>query len=97
VSISQTIDFVHAGELLAQALHARDLTEAEKVAYSAPFPETIFTAGALEFPCLVPITPEHGGVHENLAAWKVLVSNAAISLRRTTFHRTVGQPASTTV
>jgi haloalkane dehalogenase len=72
LSISQTIDFVHAGDLLAQALQARDLTEAEKVAYSAPFPETIFTAGALEFPRLVPITPEHGGVDENLAAWKVL-------------------------
>jgi haloalkane dehalogenase len=68
---SQTVDFTNAGEMLARAVQARELTVAEKAAYSAPFPEAIFTAGALEFPCLVPITPEHGGVSENLAAWRV--------------------------
>jgi len=29
-------------------------------------------AGAREFPTLVPITPEHGGVAENIAAWQIL-------------------------
>jgi haloalkane dehalogenase len=72
LEMSQTIDFTTAGELLAQAVQARQLTDAEKSAYSAPFPEPVFTAGAVEFPCLVPITSEHGGVQENLAAWQVL-------------------------
>lgn len=68
---SQTVDFTGAGEMLARSVQARELTAAEKAAYSAPFPEAVFTAGAPEFPCLVPITPEHGGVKENLAAWRV--------------------------
>ena len=72
LEMSQTTDFTAAGEMMARAVQARELTEAEKAAYSAPFPQPVFTAGALEFPCLVPITPEHGGVRENLAAWRVL-------------------------
>jgi haloalkane dehalogenase len=72
LEMSETVDFTATGELLAQAVQARELTDAEKSAYSAPFPESAFTAGAREFPCLVPITPEHGGVQENLSAWQVL-------------------------
>jgi len=41
-------------------------------AYEAPFPDESFKAGARRFPVLVPITPEHGSVAENKAAWKVL-------------------------
>ncbi|MFW2333941.1 haloalkane dehalogenase [Ilumatobacter sp.] len=74
LQMSQETDFTAAGALMAQAVQARDLTPAEQAAYSAPFPETIHTAGAIEFPCLVPITPEHGGVQENLASWRVLES-----------------------
>ena len=69
---SQLVDFTNTGQMLTRSMQARELTEAEKAAYSAPFPEKIFTAGALEFPCLVPITPDHGGVEENQKAWKVL-------------------------
>ena len=50
----------------------RDLTDGEKAGYDAPFPDESYKEGARQFPTLVPITPEHASVAENLAAWKVL-------------------------
>ena len=50
----------------------RDLSPAEVAAYDAPFPDETYKEGARQFPNLVPITPEHASVAENLAAWKVL-------------------------
>jgi len=52
----------------------RTLSDAEKAAYDAPFPDESYKAGARRFPALVPITPQHGSVAENKAAWKVLES-----------------------
>jgi haloalkane dehalogenase len=51
---------------------ARELEPAEMAAYEAPFPDETFKEGARQFPALVPITPEHGSVAENKAAWTVL-------------------------
>jgi haloalkane dehalogenase len=53
---------------------ARELTPAEIAAYDAPFPDETYKEGARQFPTLVPITPKHASVAENLAAWKVLES-----------------------
>ncbi len=50
----------------------RDLSEAELAAYDAPYPDESFKAGARRFPALVPITPDHASVRENIAAWTVL-------------------------
>jgi haloalkane dehalogenase len=50
----------------------RDLSPAEIAAYDAPFPDERFKEGARQFPKLVPITPEHASVAENVAAWSVL-------------------------
>jgi haloalkane dehalogenase len=50
----------------------RKLSPAEIAAYDAPFPEERFKEGARQFPMLVPVTPEHGSVAENQAAWQVL-------------------------
>lgn len=50
----------------------RKLSEAEQAAYDAPFPDESYKAGARRFPTLVPITPEHASVAENIAAWAVL-------------------------
>jgi haloalkane dehalogenase len=50
----------------------RDLSAAEIAAYDAPFPDESYKAGARQFPVLVPITPEHASVQENIAAWKIL-------------------------
>ena len=50
----------------------RDLTPAEIAAYDAPFPDESYKEGARQFPTLVPVTPEHASVAENMAAWKIL-------------------------
>ncbi len=69
---SQSMQFMDAGGMLQHATAARELTEAEMDGYRAPFPDESHMAGARQFPTLVPITPSHGGVNENLAAWEVL-------------------------
>jgi haloalkane dehalogenase len=51
---------------------ARELSADEVAAYDAPFPDASYKGGACQFPTLVPITPEHGSVKENKAAWAVL-------------------------
>lgn len=68
---SQNTDFLDAGAMLQRATMARELTDAEVDAYRAPFPDELHMAGARQFPTLVPITPEHDGVAENLAAWEI--------------------------
>ena len=50
----------------------RNLTPAEIAAYDAPFPDESFKEGGRQFPTLVPVTPEHASVAENVIAWKVL-------------------------
>ena len=40
--------------------------------YDAPFPDETYKEGARQFPTLVPITPEHASVAENIKAWEVL-------------------------
>ena len=51
---------------------ARDLSDAERAAYDAPFPDETYKEGARIFPALVPITPDHASVAENKSAWGVL-------------------------
>ncbi len=50
----------------------RNLSAAEIAAYDAPYPDESYKAGARAFPTLVPVTPEHASVRENLAAWQIL-------------------------
>lgn len=50
----------------------RELTEAERAAYDAPFPDESYKEGARAFPALVPVRPEQASVQENVAAWKAL-------------------------
>jgi haloalkane dehalogenase len=51
---------------------SRELTAGELAAYRAPFPGEAYKVAARRFPLIVPITPEHGSVKENLEAWKNL-------------------------
>ncbi|MEY2884212.1 MAG: hypothetical protein RL490_1936 [Pseudomonadota bacterium] len=71
LTISQTIPNFPAGMIVNMGT-SRELTPAEIAAYDAPFPEEAYKEGARQFPTLVPVTPQHGSVAENLAAWKVL-------------------------
>ncbi len=48
------------------------LTPAVRAAYDAPFPTTKHTAGAREFPALVPTSPSDPAVPANRAAWAAL-------------------------
>jgi haloalkane dehalogenase len=51
---------------------ARRLSEGERRAYDAPFPDARYTAGARALPSLVPIAPDDPAREANLRAWKVL-------------------------
>ena len=71
LEFSQSTPVLPIGQILGMGCR-RGLSETETAAYDAPFPDESFKAGARRFPALVPITPEHGSVAENKAAWKVL-------------------------
>ena len=71
LKFSQQIPLMPVGTIVNGGT-GRDLSPAEVAAYDAPFPDETYKEGARQFPVLVPITPEHGSVAENLAAWKVL-------------------------
>jgi len=71
LQFSQSVPVLPIGEILNKG-SKRELSAAEKAAYEAPFPDESYKAGARRFPALVPITPQHGSIAENKAAWKVL-------------------------
>ncbi|WP_424671131.1 haloalkane dehalogenase [Candidatus Binatus sp.] len=71
LEFSQSAPVLPIGQIVSMGCR-RSLSEAEQAAYDAPFPDESFKAGARRFPALVPITPQHGSVAENQAAWKVL-------------------------
>lgn len=71
LNFSQTVPQLPVGTIV-NGFTARELSPAEVAAYDAPFPDETFKEGARQFPALVPITPEHGSVAENEAAWAVL-------------------------
>ena len=71
LDFSQKIPELPIGGILSGGC-SRQLTEAERAAYDAPFPDESYKEGARQFPLLVPITPEHASVAENRAAWAVL-------------------------
>jgi len=71
LEFSQSVPVLPVGQIVGLGCR-RGLSEAEKAAYESPFPDESFKAGARRFPALVPITPQHGSVAENKAAWKVL-------------------------
>ncbi len=71
LEMSQTIPVMPIGGIVNMGT-ARALSDAEVAAYDAPFPDESYKEGARQFPTLVPVTPEHASVAENLAAWTVL-------------------------
>lgn len=73
LQFSQSTPVLPISDIVAMGCQ-RTLSAAEKAAYDAPFPDESYKAGARRFPALVPITPQHGSVAENKAAWKVLES-----------------------
>lgn len=71
LAFSQSVPELPIGEIVAMGTK-KGLSDAVKAAYVAPFPDETFKAGARRFPALVPVTPQHGSVAENKAAWEIL-------------------------
>jgi haloalkane dehalogenase len=60
---------------VAQLIHGftvNGLSDAEKHAYDAPFPDASYQAAALSFPRLIPLQPDNPGVPLMLETWKQL-------------------------
>eukprot|EP01134_Creolimax_fragrantissima_P005202 CFRG5202T1 len=73
LNASQNVPVLDCGKIIANAAVHRKLTEDDIAAFNAPFPNESYMAGAREFPILVPITPQHASVKENMKAWEGLV------------------------
>ena len=73
LAYSQTTNDLPIGQIVTMGV-TRKLSHDEIAAYDAPFPDASYKAGACQFPTLVPITPQHASVTENLAAWRVLAA-----------------------
>lgn len=71
LQFSQSVPTFSTGQIVNGGC-VRELSEAEKAAYDAPYPDESYKSGARQFPALVPIKPEMASVAENLGAWKVL-------------------------
>ncbi|MFK8050928.1 MAG: haloalkane dehalogenase [Halioglobus sp.] len=57
---------------LMGAVSGGSMTDDAKRAYSAPFPDQSYMAGARQFPSLVPVFHDEPEVEENKAAWEIL-------------------------
>ena len=51
-----------------------NMSDEIRAAYEAPFPDASFTAGARQFPSLVPIFPDDPEIPANKAAWEILAA-----------------------
>lgn len=71
LNFSQSVPELPIGEIVSMGTK-NGLSDDVKAAYVAPYPDETYKAGARRFPALVPVTPEHGSVAENKAAWQVL-------------------------
>jgi haloalkane dehalogenase len=71
LAFSQSTPDLPVGQVIAMGTN-RKLSREEIAAYDAPLTDAASKAGAVQFPTLVPITPQQASVAENIAAWEVL-------------------------
>ena len=69
---SQRVQELDIPALMRSAVLQRKLTDEEAAAYGAPFPDRSYQTGALIFPRLVPIRPDHPGAYDNRVALEKL-------------------------
>lgn len=60
------------GDVIGLISNVVPLTEGEIAAFSAPYPDESYVAGARRFPSLIPLFADEPEVAENRAAWEVL-------------------------
>ena len=65
----------HVGSMM-QTLCTRQMTDAVRAAYDAPFPDDTYCAAARVMPCLVPTSPDDPATEANRAAWAVLSASS---------------------
>ena len=70
---SQTVADFDVGFIVGSGCHV-ELTSEVAAAYSAPFPDDSYKAGARQFPMLVPTSPDDPASDANREAWKTLRS-----------------------
>jgi len=63
--------WIPVGQIVSRAA-GRELSEAERRAYDAPFPSEKFLAGVRVFPQLIPMSSKDPATPDNVAAWGVL-------------------------
>ena len=71
LEFSQGVDELPIGSLVAGGA-TRPLTDAEKAAYDAPYPDGTYQASPLQFPLLIPLQPDNPGVALSQATWAFL-------------------------
>lgn len=69
---AESPEIVRPGDAIDGIGSAKVLTEGEKAAFTAPYPDESYAAGARRFPGLVPLFYDEPEVEENKAAWEVL-------------------------
>jgi haloalkane dehalogenase len=69
---AKSAEVLRPGDAIDFIGNAAPLTDGEKAAFNAPFPDESYLAGARRFPSLVPLFHDDPGVAENRAAWEVL-------------------------
>lgn len=69
---SQRVEALDLPKLMRNTLKRRVLSDGEAAAYAAPFPTKEYQTGALVFPRLVPIRPDHPGAYDNRVAIEML-------------------------
>lgn len=67
-TFSQRVRELDLPRLMKNAVRRRVLTEVEAAAYGVPFPSAAYQTGALVFPRLVPVRPDHPGAYDNRVA-----------------------------
>lgn len=67
----ERIDAFPVADMVAGAVHT-GLTDAERAAYEAPFPDPSFHGGPLALPLLVPTADDAPGAARSIDAWEVL-------------------------
>lgn len=69
---AESPEILRPGDAIDLVGNAASLTDDEKKAFNAPFPDESYLAGARRFPSLVPVFHDEPEVVENKAAWEVL-------------------------
>jgi len=72
-TFSQTVDVFPVSQIVQRGC-TRELSEAERYAYDAPFPDESYKWGVRQFPLLVPTSTDNPESSNNKQAWLVLKS-----------------------